>query len=356
MAATVNFNERLRFAVDINVLGAKRIVDLGLQCTQLRALVHTSTCYVNCIRKTSDEIREKIYPIQFDATELVEQLVAMSPEEADAATAEIIRPHPNTYTFTKFLAEHVCAEARGSLPYAIVRPSIIGAALEFPVPGWVDSFIGPAGLMAASGLGALHCMIGDGGAVCDLVPVDLVAHKLLVAAWHTARSPKIDSVSIFHASTGTSNPYLWDELRTAVNGHFWRRPLSKRVMPNYAMFSRSPLLFKTIQTATSTLPAAVSDLKLRAQGKAPKFVRQMRALDRIVKSLSFFTSYPWRFSNHNSLALNDAMSSTDAVDFPIDPRRIHWELYVVYMCEGVRYYLLKEPRPADYVFKPHAKL
>ncbi len=61
LAATVNFNERLRFAVDINVLGAKRMLDLGHACPQLRALVHTSTCYVNCIRKTSEEIREKVF-------------------------------------------------------------------------------------------------------------------------------------------------------------------------------------------------------------------------------------------------------------------------------------------------------
>jgi len=137
---------------------------------------------------------------------------------------------------------------------------------------------------------------------------------------------------------------------------FWRRPLAKRVMPNYAMFSSSPTTFKAIHSVTSTLPAAVSDLKLRIQGKSPKFVSQMRSLERIVVSLSFFTSYPWRFSNHNSLALNDAMSAADAAEFPIDTRRIHWELYSVFMSEGIRYYLLKEPRPSDYNFKPHAKL
>lgn len=93
----------------------------------------------------------------------------MTPEEADAATPGLIKPHPNTYTFTysfdavlhlltgsKFVAEHITHDAASSLPYAIVRPSIIGASHEFPVPGWVDSYIGAAGLMAAHGLGVLH--------------------------------------------------------------------------------------------------------------------------------------------------------------------------------------------------------
>lgn len=50
------------------------------------------------------------------------------------------------------------------------------------------------------------------------------------------------------------------------------------------------------------------------------------------------------------------MSAEDAAEFPIDPRRIHWDLYLVFMSEGIRYYLLKEPRPADYAYKPYAKL
>ncbi len=241
-----------------------------------------------------------------------------------------------------------------------MRPSIIGGAFEFPVPGWVDSFIGPAGLVAAAGMGALHVMIGDGAAVCDLVPVDLVANKLLVVAWHTAHSSRASSsssaVPIYHASTGTANPLLWGEMRTASNGYFWRRPLLKRVMPNFAVFARTEPGFRAVHALTSVLPAAVSDAKLRLQGQAPKFVRQMRSIEKIVLSLGFFVSFPWKYSNHNSLALADAMAQHDAAEWPIDPRRIHWELYLVHMFEGIRYYLLKEPRPADYAYKAHAKL
>lgn len=36
----------------------------------------------------------------------------------------IIAPHPNTYTFTKRLAETVVAEYGNELPIVIVRPSI----------------------------------------------------------------------------------------------------------------------------------------------------------------------------------------------------------------------------------------
>lgn len=54
------------------------------------------------------------------------------------------------------MVEHIIAEEKQEVPYCIVRPSIIGGAWKEPLPGWVDSFIGPAGLSLAAGLGALH--------------------------------------------------------------------------------------------------------------------------------------------------------------------------------------------------------
>ncbi|XP_078154590.1 uncharacterized protein LOC144549710, partial [Carex rostrata] len=47
---------------------------------------------------------------------------------------------PNTYTFTKAVAEHCVNENRGQLPVAIARPSIVTASFKEPFPGWIDSF------------------------------------------------------------------------------------------------------------------------------------------------------------------------------------------------------------------------
>lgn len=58
----------------------------------------------------------------------------MNDELLTALTPTLIAPRPNTYTFTKALAEYVLVEERGSLPCAIVRPSIVGAAWQEPVP------------------------------------------------------------------------------------------------------------------------------------------------------------------------------------------------------------------------------
>lgn len=55
---------------------------------------------------------------------------------------KILETHPNTYTFTKNLAEQIVASDSKGLPVAIVRPSIIGASLEEPCPGWLENIFG----------------------------------------------------------------------------------------------------------------------------------------------------------------------------------------------------------------------
>ena len=51
----------------------------------------------------------------------------------DALTPSLIKPWPNTYTFTKALAEWLLLQERGSLPCCIFRPSIIVASAEEPI-------------------------------------------------------------------------------------------------------------------------------------------------------------------------------------------------------------------------------
>src|SRR5205085_1124269 len=53
---------------------------------------------------------------------------------------------PNTYTYTKSMAESLLEKRRDRLRFSILRPSIVESALEFPFPGWNESFNGTAPL------------------------------------------------------------------------------------------------------------------------------------------------------------------------------------------------------------------
>lgn len=49
-------------------------------------------------------------------------------------TPRLIGDRPNTYTYTKALAEFVVQQEQDKLNIAIVRPSIVGASWQEPFP------------------------------------------------------------------------------------------------------------------------------------------------------------------------------------------------------------------------------
>ncbi|EEC15482.1 male sterility domain-containing protein, putative, partial [Ixodes scapularis] len=67
----------------------------------------------------------------------------------EAITPKLIKDRPNTYTYTKAVAEQLVQEASSTLPVTIIRPSIITGAWKEPLEGWVDNYNGPTGLLIA---------------------------------------------------------------------------------------------------------------------------------------------------------------------------------------------------------------
>lgn len=58
----------------------------------------------------------------------------MDDDMLSAITPKLLGQKPNTYTFTKQLAEYLLYKEGSDLPLAIVRPSIVGAAWKEPLP------------------------------------------------------------------------------------------------------------------------------------------------------------------------------------------------------------------------------
>lgn len=95
----------------------------------------------------------------------------------------ITEHQPNTYTFTKGLAEQVVGEYSSKLPVIILRPSIVISSMREPFPGWIDNFNGPLSLLIGCGIGILRTSYGEPDIVCDYVPVDVAIKVMIVAAW-----------------------------------------------------------------------------------------------------------------------------------------------------------------------------
>lgn len=112
-------------------------------------------------------------------------------ETFDTETVECLMSHitnfsPNSYTFTKALAEDICEDYRNQIPITIVRLSIVTGTECEPIPGWCDNFNGPVGLLTACGLGIMRSMYASHKAELNCVAVDVVARTLICAGWKCA--------------------------------------------------------------------------------------------------------------------------------------------------------------------------
>ncbi|CAH2008941.1 unnamed protein product [Acanthoscelides obtectus] len=121
-AASVRFDDSLKYAIIMNVRGTRETAALALECKKLEAFVHISTTYCNIDREI---IEEKIYPARADWRDAIRLAEETDDMNLQALTHHYIAPHPNTYTFAKSLAEHTVEDMMlGKAPTIIFRPSV----------------------------------------------------------------------------------------------------------------------------------------------------------------------------------------------------------------------------------------
>lgn len=76
-------------------------------------------------------------------------------KELEENLKSYIGGYPNTYTYTKSLAEKQLVKTKGDVKVVIWRPSIIASAVADPFPGWTDSLSAAGGLSFLSAMGLL---------------------------------------------------------------------------------------------------------------------------------------------------------------------------------------------------------
>ena len=231
-AGLVDFNPDLGKAIASNVDSTLNVAHFVERCAHA-SLLHISTCYV--AGRRSGLIEECLIPDRTPngkfldaAAELADARLAMESirgefeaggkreaailcrVEADlgsSATSQQVQNHlrrrvreslrdalsdegmsraaalgfPNTYTYTKFLAESLLSKRRSSLAYSILRPTIVESAVTFPFPSWNESFNGSAPL--AYVMGSWYRMVpARPQAPFDVIPVDEVCKAMALCS------------------------------------------------------------------------------------------------------------------------------------------------------------------------------
>jgi len=333
-AATVRFDEDLTKSVAMNVAGVMSVIALAKKMTRLEALVDVSTAYCNCDLK---HIEERIYPAPGNPGGMVDMCQWMDPEilNSPEVTRKMIGNRPNTYTFTKALAESVLSSSCSSLPVSVMRPSIVSASLREPTPGWVDNFNGPSGIIAGAGKGIMRTLFCKRACTADMVPVDLCINLLCCVAWRTSTQTPGD-IKVYNYTSGELNPVTWGEievwglssiLKAAYEGCMWYPGGSYK--ENWYTNRLFQLLFHYG-------PAHCVDLLCWATGKKPFLVRISDLMQKSAKALETFTTNSWSWSNDNTLALEADLTEEDRQMFGFDIRAVDWRSYLDEYAQGIR--------------------
>lgn len=120
-AATVRFDEPLKESIIMNTRGTREVLLLAKGLKHLKIFAHISTAYCN---PDIDCTEEKLYPIHVDWREAIKMAETLDLDTLEAIATKYTGFHPNSYTFSKKLSEHMVNDFRHELPILIHRPSI----------------------------------------------------------------------------------------------------------------------------------------------------------------------------------------------------------------------------------------
>lgn len=378
-----DFNPDLRTALTVNVDGTVHLLDF-LRRTDHAALLHLSTCYV--IGERDGRVTEELTPNytprhlpDFDvererqslheladaieqraeSPELSEELKRLALEKTRNLTDAQLEVHlqkyrtrwsraqmveagmrrakelgwPNTYCFTKSLAESLIAWLAADLPVAIVRPSITETSTHQPFRGWNEGVNTSAPLSYL--LGTFFRQLPSNERKClDLIPVDLVSRgMMLVAAALVARRHE----RLYQLATSACNPcdmgrsieltglahrkhYMAQQgLEHWLRARFDTIPVSKA---RYQRFSapRQKAMLRALRRFSAPLPFVQSPL-----------IRKERDLERLEKLIELYEPFILHnehvFEALNVEILSAALPPEEKDAFGYDAHAIDWWEY-----------------------------
>ncbi|KAJ0402632.1 hypothetical protein ATCC90586_010871 [Pythium insidiosum] len=353
-AATVQFNEPLEVAVEMNCMGALNMAQFVKTCPRVRCHLHVSTAYVNSNLRVL-RIREELYPLDFNVEDALDAVTKASPSDLERLHVNLIGTYPNTYALTKSMAEHLITKLIGdTVPLVIFRPTIIGAAWKEPVPGWTDQIAAAGAIFLAVGMGVLTMLPGDPRNVADIVPVDLAVNNLLVSIAVTLDQQQQRGLprrqpTVVHSGTSDprQNPLRWRVPCRVVPEYFRQNPPARGLFPAKFHMIPTPQQFQLEWFAAYALPSSVYSTLANKSGNA----RHMRDAAKLwtltwrarnlVEAFKPFTENQWVFVA--DAAMDSLLPRVQhEPTWWVDAREIAWERYVFNFCVGLKKFMLHE--------------
>ncbi|XP_065220770.1 putative fatty acyl-CoA reductase CG5065 [Planococcus citri] len=343
IAAVLKMNATLKEAVEMNVEATMTLLNICTSMRNLKVFVYVSTTYCYCDKDVTDN---KVYPAKNSPDEIIKLVRCLDSELLEKMTPDIIKPHPNTYTYSKRLAENVVSDFYPRLPVVIARPSTVISSHKEPFPGFVDNMNGVVGIMIAVGKGVLRSIYAVPDYPADLIPVDNVCNGLVALAWEVAENKeKQDSLPVYNICLSRDEIPTWGELMKFSYNVYLKCPLSIILWyPSVTMNKYKPIhIISTL--LFQWIPAYLIDFLMMLLGYERILVRVQRKIALGCNLLTYFSSRAWRFDNSNVIRLRNSMNTSDQAIFPVNPKVIDLadrELFMYKSLIFAREFILKE--------------
>ncbi|XP_030370365.1 putative fatty acyl-CoA reductase CG5065 [Scaptodrosophila lebanonensis] len=348
-AANVRFDQPLRPMVRMNVAGTLKLLRLAEKMKNLQALVHVSTSYCQC---NESVLEERAYPAPQNPFAIIEMVDTMD----DAALAEItptlLNGLPNTYAYSKALSEDLICRYNKKLPIIIARPSIVTAAIQEPLPGWIEGVNGPTGLMIGAARGVIRSMHCNPNYRSTVIPVDKAINGMILCGYRRGNDNlKSNQVQFCNLCITSKALMSWGESIETGRKFFYETPLSfalwypgGSIKKNYYHHLLCVIFFHY-------LPAYFIDFWLMVFGQKPFLVKIQKRISTGLKLLQYYTTKDWVFINDRFQEMSNKLSLTDQHIFDTSVSQVNWERYISNYIVGMRTYILGESAAT----LPHAR-
>lgn len=352
-AATIKFDEPLRVSVKLNLQATRNMINFCRKLQNLVSFCHVSTAYANADISGDQWIEEKLYPMKERPEQLIDMAELMDEQLMQTLKHKLVDKRPNTYTYTKSLAEHLIVREASDLPVCIIRPSIVVGAWREPMPGWIDNLNGPTGMVLAIGKGLLRTMHVRREVKADLVPVDIVVNTMIASSYYAAKingkstgvsienqqgdqveslkacSPATDcqlaKPPIVHCNSGDINPITWGRMEDLCFPIIRRYPSCQVLRYPFGTFKSNKYVDYFTRIFVHLLPALLIDLLCLILGKKRQLLLIYNKLHMATAALAHFCTHNYNFVSKNIKVIEDSLEHPqDREELYLDIRGLDW--------------------------------
>ncbi|CAL1688896.1 unnamed protein product [Lasius platythorax] len=339
LAATVRFHEDIKTSTAINVIATSVILDIAKHMPNLKSFIHVSTAYANCHVKY---IEERFYTYSIDHRELITLTRTLPESTIKERISRITSLWPNTYTFTKAIAEALLKHEGKDLPIGIFRPAIVISSASEPLVGWIDNFYGPIGLTASVSLGITRFLQCNNDIVANIVPVDLTVNSLIASVWDVYNKCRISKDVLIYNYVAPANAPTWGDYIKIL--YFWNTiyPLKNSIWKPIIFSLQQDISYKIGIWLCHLLPALLVDSLMFCMGRRPRLLKLYSKIYKGSKAITYFALHKWNFTDDNVQIMWDRLSEEDRQLFKFNMIGFDWTKYFINCYKGMRLYLFSE--------------